>query len=340
VIRFWIFDFEFWIRRTTSTRLVCFGLAALLFALSLPAEAQQAKVYRVGYLLGRGSSPPQEFIQALHNLGYVEGKNIIIEHRSADSKREHVPDLAAELVRLKVDIIVTEGTGSTAAAKKVTTTIPIVMAESTDPVGTGVVASLARPGGNITGLTAAGSELAGKYLELLKEIVPRLSRVVVAGPPVGSPSEDFFIKEARIPARALKLQLIRVPANIPDDYENVFRVASKEGAQALLARIPPYAPSAHQKQFVELAAKNRLPAIYGASNYVEAGGLISYGTERKLMFERTAIYVDKILKGAKPADLPVEAPKDFALVINLKTAKQISVIIPPSLLARADKVIK
>ena len=312
----------------------------LLLAYLHLAEAQQPKVYRIGYLLGRGSSPPQEFIQALHNLGYVEGKNIAIEHRSADNKRERVPGLAAELVRLKVDIIITEGTGTTSAAKKATTTIPIVMAESTDPVGTGLVASLARPGGNITGLTAAGSELAGKYLELLKEIVPRLSRVVVAGPPVGSPAEDFFIKEAEIPARALKLQLIRVPANAPADYENVFRVASKEGAQALLARIPPYAPSAYQKQFVELAAKNRLPAIYGASNYVEAGGLISYGTERKLMFERTAIYVDKILKGARPADLPVEAPKDFDLVINLKTAKQIGVTIPPSLLARADKVIR
>ena len=312
----------------------------LLLACLHLGEAQQPKAYRIGYLLGRGSSPPQEFIQALHNLGYVEGKNIAIEHRSADNKRERVPDLAAELVRLKVDIIVAEGTGSTSAAKKATTTIPIVMAESTDPVGTGLVASLARPGGNVTGLTAAGSELAGKYLELLKEIVPRLSRVVVAGPPVGSPAEDFFIKEAQIPARALKLQLIRVPANTPADYENVFRVASKEGAQALLARIPPYAPSAYQKQFVELAAKNRLPAIYGASNYVEAGGLISYGTERKLMFERTAIYVDKILKGAKPADLPVEAPKDFDLVVNLKTAKQIGVIIPPNVLARADRVIK
>jgi putative ABC transport system substrate-binding protein len=276
----------------------------------------------------------------LHNLGYVEGKNIAIEHRSADSKRERVPDLAADLVRLKVDIIVAEGTGTTSAAKKATTTIPIVMAESTDPVGTGLVASLARPGGNITGLTAAGSELAGKHLELLKEIVPRLSRVVVAGPPVGSPAEDFFIKEAEIPAHALKLQLIRVPANAPADYENVFRVASKEGAQALLVRMPPYARSAHQKQFVELAAKNRLPAIYGASNYVEAGGLMSYGTDRKLMFERAAIYVDKILKGAKPADLPVEAPKDFDLVINLKTAKQIGLTIPPNVLARADQVIR
>jgi putative ABC transport system substrate-binding protein len=305
------------------------------------AEAQQPKVYRIGYLSGRGSSPPQEFIRALHNLGYVEGKNIVIEHRSADSARERVPGLAAELVRLNMDIIVAEGTGTTSAAKKATTTIPIVMAESTDPVGTGLVASLARPGGNITGLTAAGSELAGKHLELLKEIVPRLSRVVVAGAvTVGSPAADFFIKEAEIPAHALKLQLIRVPANAPADYENVFRVASKEGAKALLVRLPPYTRSAHQKQFVELAAKNRLPAIYGASNYVEAGGLISYGTDRRLMFERAAIYVDKILKGAKPADLPVEAPKDFDLVINLQTAKQIGLTIPVSVLARADKVIR
>ena len=177
-------------------------------------------------------------------------------------------------------------------------------------------------------------------MELLKEIVPRLSRVVVPGPPVGSLAEDFFIKETEIPARALKLQLIRVSANRPEDYENVFRVASKEGAQGLLVRLPPYVRSAHRKQFVELAAKNRVPAIYGASDYVEAGGLISYGADRNLALQRVAVYVDKILKGTKPADLHVEAPKDFDLVINLKAAKLIGLTIPPNVLARADKVIK
>jgi putative tryptophan/tyrosine transport system substrate-binding protein len=177
-------------------------------------------------------------------------------------------------------------------------------------------------------------------LELLKEIVPRLSRVVVPGPPVGSLAENFFIKETEIPARALKVRLIRVSANSPEDYENVFRVASKEGAQALLVRLPPYVRAAHRKQFVELAAKNRMPAIYGASNYVDAGGLISYGADRSIAFQRVAVYVDKILKGTKPADLPVEAPKDFDLVINLKAAKQIGLIIPPNVLARADRVIR
>ena len=251
-----------------------------------------------------------------------------------------MPDFAAELVRLKVDTIVAEGTGRATAAKRATSTIPIVMAESTDPVGTGLVASLARPGGNITGVTSDSGELGGKLLELLKEIVPRLSRVVIPGPSVGSPAEDVFLKGMELPARALKVQLIRVPTASPEEYENVFRVARKERAQALLVRIPPYIPYAHRKQFVELAVKNRMPAIYGASNYVEAGGLLSYGADRNLMFERVAIYVDKILKGTKPADLPVEAPKDFDLVINLKAAKQIGLTIPPNVLARADKVIK
>jgi putative tryptophan/tyrosine transport system substrate-binding protein len=199
---------------------------------------------------------------------------------------------------------------------------------------------LARPGSNITGLTGVGGELGGKLLELLKEIVPRLSRVVVPGPPVGSPAEDFFIKEMEIPARELNVRLLRTPTNRPEDYENVFRVARKDGAQALLVRIPPYAPSAHRRQFVELAAKNRIPAIYGASNWVEDGSLMSYGADRNVMFQRLAVYVDKILRGTKPADLPVEAPKDFDLMINLKAAKQIGLTIPPNVLARADRVIK
>ncbi|HSE87711.1 MAG TPA: ABC transporter substrate-binding protein [Candidatus Binatia bacterium] len=279
-------------------------------------------------------------MQALQKLGYVEGKNITIEHRSAASKRERVPDLAAELVRLKVDLIVAEGTGSATAAKKATSTIPIVISESTDPIGTGLVASMARPGGNITGLTSVGGELGGKLLEILKEIVPRLTRVVVPGPPMGSPAEDFFIKETEIPARALKIQLFRVQANSPEDYDNVFKVVRKERAQALLVRLAPYVVAAHRKQFVELVAKNRLPAIYGTSYYVEEGGLISYGADRSIMFQRLAVYVDKILKGTKPADLPVEAPKDFNLVINLKTASQIGLTIPPDVLARATKIIR
>jgi putative ABC transport system substrate-binding protein len=316
-------------------------LSAMFLALCMSAQAQQpGKVFRIGYLSGRGSAPDQEFVQAMQNLGYVEGKNIAVEHRSADSKRERLPDLVADLIRLKVDIIVAEGSGPSTAAKKATSTIPIVMTESTDPVGTGLVASFARPGGNVTGLTSVGAELGGKLLELLKEIVPQLSRVVVPGPPPGSSTEDLFIKETEPAARALKVQLIRVSTRGPENYENVFRVATKERAQALLVRIPPFALATHRKLFVELAAKNRLPAIYGASNYVEDGGLVSYGADRKVMMQRVAIYVDKILKGTKPADLPVEAPKDFDLVINLKAAKQIGLTMPPNLLVRADRVIK
>jgi len=316
-------------------------MGAMFLALSVASQAQQpGKVFRIGYLSGRGSSPDQDFVEALRTLGYVEGKNIVIEHRSADSKRERLPDLAADLIHLKVDIIVAEGTGPSTAAKKATSTIPIVITESTDPVATGLVVSLARPGGNVTGLTSVGAELGGKLLELLKEIVPQLTRVVIPGPPPGTSTEDLFIKETEPAARALKVKLIRVPTRGTETYDNVFRVATKERAQALLVRIPPFARAAHRKQFVELVAKNRLPAMYGASNYVDDGGLASYGANRKVMFQRLAVYADKILKGTKPADLPVEAPKDFDFVINLKAAKQIGLTIPPNVLVRADRVIK
>jgi putative ABC transport system substrate-binding protein len=215
------------------------------------------------------------------------------------------------------------------------------MTGATDAVATGLVDSLARPGGNVTGLTSITGELGGKLIELLKEIIPRLSRVVVPGPPpAGSPSEVLFMKETEIPARALKVQLISFPVRGPEDYEGIFRAASKEQANALLVRIPVRAPLAHRRRFVELAAKNRLPAIYTSSNWMEAGGLISYGADPLDRYSRLAMYVDKILKGAKPADLPVEAPKDFELVINLKTAKQIGLTIPPNVLARADRVIQ
>ncbi len=316
-------------------------VGAMLFALCLSAEAQQpAKVPRIGYVASEpGSSPPPGFVQALRNLGYFEGKNIAFEYRATGGKGSEQPALVADLVRLKVDVIVAEGSNASLAAKKATSTIPIVMTSSTDPIGTGLIASLARPGGNVTGLTSVTGELGGKLLELLSEIVPRLSRVVIPAP-AGRQTEDLFIKETEPSARALKVQLIRFPVRGPEDYEGIFRVAAKERANGLLVRIPVFAPSAHRKLLVELVAKNRLPAIYQASNWVEAGGLISYGLDRNVQFQQIATYVDKILKGRMPADLPVEAPKDFDLVINLKAAKQIGLTIPPNVLARADKVIK
>jgi putative tryptophan/tyrosine transport system substrate-binding protein len=324
-----------------NRKLLCLALCALFLALTFPAAAQQpTKVPRIGYLAGGASAVPPAFVQGLRDLGYFEGKNIVIEFRTTEGKPGRSSDLAADLIRLKVDIMVTEGTGQTLAAKKLTSTIPIVMTGATDAVATGLVDSLARPGGNVTGLTSVTGELGGKLIELLKEIIPRLSRVVVPGPPAGSPSEDLFMRETEVPARALKVQLLRFPVRGPADYEGTFRTALKEQANALLVRIPVRAPVAHRRRFVELAAKNRLPAIYTSSNWMESGGLISYGADPLDRYNRLAMYVDKILKGAKPADLPVEAPKDFELVINLKAAKQIGLTIPPNVLARADKVIK
>ena len=328
------------VKMISNLQLLISGLCALLLALSVSAQAQQAKIPRIGYLAAEpGSSPPQEFIQALLDLGYVEGKNIAFEYRMSEGASNQ-PELIAELIRLKVDIIVTSTSGATLAAKKATTQIPIVMASSTDPVGTGLIASLARPGGNITGLTSVTGELGGKFLELLKEMVPRLSRVLIPAP-AGSITEDLFTKETEAPARALKIQTIRFPVHGPEDYPRIFRTAAKERANALVVRLPPSAtPAAQRKQFTELAVKNRLPAIYGTKSWVESGGLVSYGQDQNMRSRRIAVYVDKILKGAKPADLPVEAPMKFELVINLKAAKQIGLTIPPNVLARADRVIR
>ena len=321
-------------------------IAALLFAASFPsavnlAEAQQAaKTPRIGFLAGGGSALPEAFVKALGDLGYAKGKNITFEYRSREGSPERDRDLAADLVRLKVDIIVADGSGPAAAAKNATNTVPIVMTSSTDPVGIGLVASLARPGGNVTGLSSVSGELGGKLLEILKEMIPHLSRVVVPGPPPGSLTQDLFIKETESPARALKVQVTRVTVRGVGDYENVFRVATKERTQALVVRIPPSTPREGREQFVELVTKHRLPAIYQATNWIDAGGLISYGADRNFQFQRTAVYVDKILKGAKPADLPVEQPTKFEFIINLKTAKQIGLTIPPNVLVRADRVIK
>jgi ABC-type uncharacterized transport system substrate-binding protein len=323
-----------------SKSVFSFSLCTML-ALCTSAEAQDAKkIFWIGYLAGAGSSPNQAFIQGMRDLGYVEGKNIAFVYRATEGIAERNAEIVGELVRLNVDIIVVETSTAAQAAKKATSLIPIVMTTATDPVGTGLVASLARPGGNVTGLTSVTGELGGKFLGLLKEIIPQLARVVVPAP-AASTTEDLFIKETESPARALKVQMIRFPVRGPQDYESVFRSAAKERANALVVRLPPgNTPSYQRKQFVELAAKNRLPAIYGVVTWVEEGGLMSYGQNQADRYRRVAIYVDKILKGARPSDLPVEAPTKFDLAINLKAAKQIDLTIPPNVLARADKVIR
>jgi len=325
-----------------TRKIFCVALCALLFALSSVAGAQQTKkIYRIGYISsGPGIEVREEaFRQALRDLGYIEGRNLVIEWRFANGRITQRPELAADLVGLKVDCIVATGSGETAIAKKATHTIPIVMMSSTDPVGTGFVASLARPGGNITGLTSISSDLGGKVLELLKEIIPVLSRVV-APHPAGGVSQELFFRETEISARALGVKLIRVPTRGKQDYDEIFRTAAKERADALLNRLPPTTPSSQRKRFVDLAEKHRLPAIYFEAMWPNAGGLMSYGPDRLAMDRRAALYVDKILKGVKAADLPVEQPTKFELVVNLKTAKQIGLTIPPNVLARADRVIK
>ena len=315
------------------TKLFWLAQIAMLLTLTFPVQAQQAaKVYRVGFLLtgADNTSERQAVLRGLRELGYVEGPNIIVEQS----------DKAAEFVRLKVDVIVVFGTSAALAAKKATNTIPIVMASSADPVSNGLIASLARPGGNVTGLTSLSAELGGKRLEVLKEIVPRLSRVIVPAP-AGSPTEESYIKETQAPARALKVQLLRFSVRGPEDYEEIFRVAAKERANGLLSRLPVALTSSTQrKQLADLAAENHLPAMYETSAYVDDGGLISYGLDRNWRYQRAAVFVDKILKGAKPADLPVEQPAKFELVINLKAAKLIGLTIPQKVLVRADRVIK
>jgi putative ABC transport system substrate-binding protein len=315
-------------------------LGAMLVALCVSAlQAQQARTTPlIGYLAGAGSSPNRAFVQGLRDLGYFEGKNIAFAFRTTEGRSERSVELATELVSLKVDIIVTDGSNPSLAARKATSTIPIVMATSTDPVGTGLVASFARPGGNVTGLTNVGDELGGKQLELLKEIVPRLSRVAVLTRQ--GVLADVFLKATEVSARAMGIRLIQVEFRGPEDFEDAIRSAIKQRATGLIERLGPGTSASDSKRAVGLTVKNRLPAISGRTNWVDGGGLISYGPDRNMTYRRAATYVDKILKGTKPADLPIEAPMKFELVINLKTAKQMGLTIPPNVLARADKVIK
>ncbi len=319
------------------------ALGAMLFALCMPAEAQQpTKIPRIGYLSGSSpsTSPARRkaFQQGLRELGYVEGKNIIIEWRFAEEKFDRLPALAAELVRLKVDIIVTAGPQATRPAKQATSTIPIVMAQDPDPIGDGFVASLARPGGNITGLSSLAPELSGKQLELMKEIVPKLSHVAVFGTSI-NPGNAQNLREVELAAKAFGVKLQYLDVLSPNDIETAFQAASKPRADAVLM-LPGSVLVLRRAQLTDLAVKSRLPAIYPQTEFTEAGGLMYYGTNTPDLFRRAATYVDKILKGAKPGDLPVEQPTKFEFIINLKAAKQIGLTIPPNVLARADKVIR
>jgi ABC-type uncharacterized transport system substrate-binding protein len=321
---------------------LCAALCAMLFALCHPAEAQQpTKIARIGVLISGRPSIASRRIQAfksgLRELGYVEGKNITLEYRYAEGKVESVSDLAANLVRLKVDIIVTDTSNATQAAKNATKIIPIVFTTANDPVGDGQVDSLARPGGNLTGLSILALDLNGKRLELLKEAFPNISRLGFLTR-IGPTSEQRF-KEAETVAKGLGLQLQYVAAKDAEDLENTLDVAKRAGVQALLAH-PSSFVATNRTRIIDLSIKNRLPVIYGSGDHAEAGALMSYGPDLVDNYRRAGTYVDKILKGAKPADLPVEQPIKFELVINLITAKKMNVTIPANVLARADRVIK
>jgi putative ABC transport system substrate-binding protein len=324
-----------------SKKICYFALCVMVLVFGIPAEAQQSKkVPRIGVLRpGLATAPNYEaFRQGLRELGYVEGQNIVLEVRDTEAKAERLPDLAAELVRLKVDVIVTSSTPAIQAAKQATGTIPIVMAFSGDPVGTGLVASLAKPRGNITGLSDIGPEISGKQLELLKEAFPTISRVGFFLNP-SNQGNRLRLKAAEVTAGELKVQIQALEVRSANDFEKAFSTISKGQSQALMTVRDP-AIYSNQTRILEFAAVNRLPTMHMDREPVEAGGLMSYGPDVPDLFRRAATYVDKILKGAKPADLPVERPIKFEFVINLKAAKQIGVTIPPNVLARADRVIR
>ena len=326
-----------------SRRTFIGSMAGGLLAGPFPAQAQQAgKVWRIGYLdqgSTAGNGPYfKAFRNGLRDLGWVEGKNITLDIRFAEGKTEQLPALAAELVRLKVDLIATSSTPAALAAKQATATIPIVIGFVADPVGSGVVSSLARPGGNITGWTHLGVELRGKYLELLKEAVPGAMRFGVLWNPA-NPAHRPSMGAIEAAARRLKVELYPVSAQEPKELESAFSALAAKRVEALVV-FPDGMFLAQTSVIVGLAARRRLPALYGVREYAEAGGLMTYGTSLVDMFRLSASFADKILKGAKPGDLPVEQPTKFELVINLKTAKTLGLTIPPSVLGRADEVIR
>jgi ABC-type uncharacterized transport system substrate-binding protein len=337
-------DFDNWKSKIQNRKWAgIVALAVILAICGARAEAQQpTKVPRIGILIAPSASSfsarVEAFRRRLRELGYVEGKNIVIEYRYAEGKVERIPDLAAELVRLKVDVIVTSGGERTIlAAKKASATIPIVFGAAADPVGSGLVSSLARPGGNITGLSQMSPDLDGKRLELLKEAFPKVARVAFLWQPGWRGNLALTDMEAAAKALGLKLQSLEVRSL--DDFDSAFARAKRDGAQALITTAGGII-STQQRQVLDFAAKNRLPAIYHNSEFVEAGGLMSYGPSQTDLFRRAADFVDRILKGTKPADIPVEQPTKFEFAINLKAAKQIGVTIPPKVLGQADRVIK
>ena len=321
------------------------GTGVVLLASPLAAEAQQAaKVPRIGYLstnLAANPHLPEAFRQGLRDLGYVEGRNLVIEYRDAEGKLERLPALAAELVALKVDVIVTSTTVGVLAAKQATKTLAIVFAAVGDPVASGLVTSLARPDGNVTGLSALSPELIGKCLELLKQAVPRVSRVAALWEPgvLGERTDKDMLKGADVAARALGVRLQVVEVRGPADFDRAFSDMTRARAGALIVLGGTMFIIEHRR-LADLAAKNRLPAVYPLRQFVDAGGLMAYGPNVADLYRRAATYVDKILKGAKPGDLPVEQPTKFELVINLKTAKTLGLTVPQSLLLRADEVIQ
>ncbi len=319
------------------------SLAGSLLAAPLTAEAQEAgKLVRIG-ILSTGSISSnlhlfKVFQGRLHELGYIDGQNVAFEFRAADGKNERLPALAAELIRLKVDVLLTTGTPAAVAAKQATSRVPIVTAIVADPVGAGLINNLARPGGNITGITDLDDELSGKRMALLKEVVPGLSRVAIMWK-TGNPAHKTALREAEVAGRSLDLRLQLLDVRAPSEFQPAFTMMARERAGALILMADSMF-SVHRAQLVDTAARSRMPTMFWVRDFVEAGGLMSYGTVYPDLFLRAAVYVDKILKGGKPADLPVEQPTKFELVINLKIAKALGLTIPPSLLQRADQVIE
>jgi putative tryptophan/tyrosine transport system substrate-binding protein len=328
-----------------TKKIILLALCSLLFAPCSAAEAQQTgKIFRIGFLDGGSAAGSavlvKAFLQELSKLGWIEGKNFTIEYRYGEGKPERRPELAEDLVRLKVDMIVTTGGPAALAAKRATTTIPIVMTTAPDPVGAGLVTSLAQPGGNVTGLSSLSFELATKRLEILKDAVPKLVRVGVLQQAEGSIAGDLQLKELRAAAVALKLKLEEIDTQRDArGLGSAFQTAKQKQVNAIMTTTSS-SFFAERKQIVELAGKNRLPAIYFQKGFVDEGGLMSYGADYDDIYRRAAVYVDKILKGAKPADLPVQQATKFEFVINLKAAKQIGLTIPVNVLERANKVIK
>jgi ABC-type uncharacterized transport system substrate-binding protein len=329
------------VRRTIIRFIITVALGCLCVAPLAPEAQQPTHVHRIGVLFATtpGRDPFVEaFLEGMRALGYVEGQNLVLEYRGVEGQYERFPDLVAELVRLKVDVLMVPSTAAALAAKQVTSTIPIVMIGMGDPVGSGLVASLARPGGNITGLSIMAPGLIGKQLEFLKEVLPTVSRVAVLWNPA-SPGHALAVREAEVAAQAVGVQLQLLEARGPDAFDSAFAAMTSADAGALLVLGDPMF-SQHRSRLAELAATSRLPTVHNDRAYVEAGSLLCYGASHPDMYRRAAVYVDKILKGAKPGDLPVEQPTTFELVINLKTAQALGLTIPPTLLFQATEVIR